>query len=187
MSAITGHSTLLEVAALVSEALQNAGIAATLSGGSAVSIYTENAYQSRDLDFVTAALVDDLVPVLMPLGFRHELIPRNSLFEHPLIDWYLDFQPSPLAFGKFSIDHRDCGVIAATVGQLRVITPTQSVMDRLAAVIAWNDPQSREQAILVAANNDVDWGAVERWLANEGEPAAVFERFQKAVDAAKRA
>lgn len=43
MSAITSESTLLEVAALVSDALRKADIAATLSGGSAVSIYTDNA------------------------------------------------------------------------------------------------------------------------------------------------
>lgn len=57
MSAITEDSTLLEVAALVSAELQNAGIAATLSGGAAVSIYTDNAYQSKDLDFVTASVL----------------------------------------------------------------------------------------------------------------------------------
>ncbi len=43
---------LTELAAIVSDALQRVGIVATLSGGAAVSIYTENRYQSEDLDFV---------------------------------------------------------------------------------------------------------------------------------------
>lgn len=103
MSAITRESTLPEVAALVSDALQNAGIAATLSGGSAVSIYTENAYQSRDLDFVTAALIADLIPALAPLGFQHTGVPRLSQFDHPLIEWYLEFPPSPLTFGHLYV------------------------------------------------------------------------------------
>jgi len=48
--------TLPELAAVVSEALEAADIIATLSGGAAVSIYTEYRYLSEDLDFVTIAL-----------------------------------------------------------------------------------------------------------------------------------
>jgi hypothetical protein len=141
MSSITRESTLLEVAAIVSDALQKAGIAATLSGGSAVSIYTENAYQSRDLDFVMATLY---------------------------------------------VDPKDCAVIDLSVGQLRIITPTQSVMDRLAAAYAWTDAQSRELAILVAANQVVDWNALKLWFTDEGESDAEFERFRNAVKAASQ-
>jgi hypothetical protein len=41
MTGITENTTLVEFAALVSEALEDAGIIATLFGGAAVSIYTE--------------------------------------------------------------------------------------------------------------------------------------------------
>ena len=34
-----------------------AGITATLSGGAAVAIYSDNKYESHDLDFVTAAII----------------------------------------------------------------------------------------------------------------------------------
>lgn len=57
MPEITEQSTVEEVAAIVSDALESAGITATLSGGSAVTIYSNNAYLSRDLDFVTANTV----------------------------------------------------------------------------------------------------------------------------------
>ena len=57
---INEHTSLEELAAVVSETLEKAGIIATLSGGAAVSIYSNNRYQSEDLDFVTAALVVDL-------------------------------------------------------------------------------------------------------------------------------
>jgi hypothetical protein len=83
---ITAKSTLEDVAAIISTALERAGIAATLSGGAAVSIYSNNEYQSKDLDFVTAALVPDLAPVLEVLGFEHTGIPRMSQFSHPLIE-----------------------------------------------------------------------------------------------------
>jgi len=185
MSEITRDSTLLEVAALVSGALEKAGIVATLSGGGAVSVYTENAYQSYDLDFVTAAMVADLTPALEPLGFRHAPGTRSAQFEHPLVEWYLEFPKSPLSFGDLEVDHGDCAMIDLPVGQLRIITPTQSVMDRLIAAIAWSDPQSREQAILVAADNEIDWATLKTWFTDEGQTDANFEHFRDAVEAAR--
>jgi hypothetical protein len=44
------------VAALVSTALEAAGISAVLSGGAVVSIYTHNEYESADLDPRESAL-----------------------------------------------------------------------------------------------------------------------------------
>lgn len=100
---------MIELAAIVSEALEAAGIVATLSGGSAVSAYSENRYESADLDFVTTALQGDLAPVLEPLGFVHTGKPRHSVFEHPDTDWYLEFPPAPLAFGGYYVDVAQCG------------------------------------------------------------------------------
>lgn len=80
MADITEKSSLLEVATIVSETLSQAGITATLSGGGAVTIYSDNAYQSHDLDFVTAAVIADLKPVLTSIGFVHTGVQhfRNS-------------------------------------------------------------------------------------------------------------
>ena len=80
MPSISKKTTLIELAAIVSDALENAGIIATLSGGAAVSIYTDDRYQSVDLDFVTTALLKDLKIVLEPLGFLHSGRPRLSVF-----------------------------------------------------------------------------------------------------------
>ncbi|MGI9290571.1 MAG: hypothetical protein ACR2QG_04735 [Gammaproteobacteria bacterium] len=182
MPEITEKSTLEEVAAIVSDALENAGILATLTGGSAVTIYSDNQYLSHDLDFVTAAVVDDLKPVLKELGFEHTGVPRMSQFEHPDIEWYLEFPPSPLSFGHLYADpSKDCKVINFPAGQLRIITPTQSVMDRLAAVYAWKDEQSRDQAIMVAKNQDIDWKALHQWFRNEGVDEKEFEHFRGQV------
>lgn len=183
MAAISKDSTLLEVAALVSEALDRAGIRATLSGGSAVSIYTENRYQSQDLDFVTAAMVDELAPALAPLGFRHSPGVRIAQFTHPLVEWYLEFPASPLTFGTLQADHEECAEIPLSIGTLRIITPTQSVMDRLVAAFEWSDPQSREQASLVAAHSDIEWDALKAWFADQGYPETEFEQFRLAVAA----
>lgn len=183
---ITEHSTLIEVAATISDALKKAGIAATLSGGAAVSIYTDNEYQSKDLDFVTAAMFDELAPVLAPLGFEHTGVPRMSQFVHPLVEWFVEFPPAPISFGDLQLDHNDCASIDSGVGRLQIITPTQSVMDRLAAAIHWSDAQSREQAILVAAHQSIDWKALENWFANEGESIDQFEQFRALVESRKK-
>jgi hypothetical protein len=43
---ITEETSLLELATIVSETLEAEGVTATLAGGAAVSIYSENRYQS---------------------------------------------------------------------------------------------------------------------------------------------
>jgi len=181
MPEITEQSTVEEVAAIVSDALENAGITAILSGGSAVTIYSNNQYLSRDLDFVTSAMVAELKPVLERLGFQHSGVPRLSQFRHPRTAWYVEFPPSPLSFGHLHVNPSECAVIELAVGKLRIITPTQSVMDRLAAAYAWKDAQSRDQAILVAANQDIDWEALQLWFADEGVPDDEFARFRESV------
>lgn len=116
-------------------------------------IYSENKYQSEDLDFVTAALVDDLKTALEPLGFVHTGQP-----------------PAPLSFGGTYIDPSNCARINTGLGFLRVITPTHSVMDRLIAAAAWNEPQSLEQALLVTefCSERIDWQALDEWVIREG-------------------
>lgn len=69
MAEIKATTTLGELAVIISEALEAAGIIATLSGEGAVSIYSDNQYMSHDLDFVTSADPMDLSKVLAPLGF----------------------------------------------------------------------------------------------------------------------
>ncbi len=160
---------MIELAALVSEALEAAGVVATLSGGGAVSAYTENRYQSADLDFVTTALREDLAPILEPLGFVHTGRPRLSVFEHPDTKWYLEFPPAPLAFGGYYVDVSQCATLPTPAGKIRIITPTHSVMDRLIAAAVWHETQSFDQAILVATykSEDIDWNEIDTWVVSE--------------------
>lgn len=167
---ITRRTTLAELAAIVSDALERAGIVATLSGGAAVSIYSENRFDSEDLDFVTVALVKELKGALEPLGFKHTGTPRLSVFEHPETRWYLEFPPAPLSFGGTYVDPSECAPVETGLGKIRIITPTQSVMDRLIAAAAWKEAQSLEQALLVAEHQRgaIDWEELDRWVTREG-------------------
>ncbi len=170
MAVITSTTELTELAAIVSEALEAAGIVATLSGGSAVSAYTDNRYQSEDLDFVTTALLDELKSALEPLGFKHKGSPRLSAFEHPATKWYVEFSPAPLSFGGTYIDASKCVVRSTPSGNLRIISPTHSTMDRLIAAVSWQEAQSLEQALLVSKyqSDNIDWDEIDAWVVAEG-------------------
>lgn len=172
-TSITPGTTAAALAAIVSQALERAGIAATLSGGGAVSFYTENEYISRDLDFVTAAGHRALRDAIAPLGFRECSNVRQ--FEHPDVDWFVEFPPSPLGFGDLFLDHADVPVLETEYGPLRIITPTMSVMDRLAAYWYHGDRQCWDQAVMVCRRQTVDWGALRRWAHDEGRQACEID------------
>ena len=68
ISGVDRKTSLLELGAMVCDALKRAGIDAFLSGGAVVSIYTENRYESYDLDFVTIADRRKIHEVMLRLG-----------------------------------------------------------------------------------------------------------------------
>lgn len=134
-----------ELAVIVSTALDNAGIIATLSGGAAVSIYSNNAYESADLDFVTTEGKKQLQAAVASLGFVSKS--GSRMFEHPDTDWLVEFPSGPLGFGDMWIDARTLPLLDTQHGQLRIITPTLSVTDRLAAYWYHQDRQCLDQAV----------------------------------------
>ena len=71
---------------------------ATLSGGGAVSIYSQNQYMSHDLDFVTSADPKSLLRAIAPLGFAQGSTKR--LYEHPRTTWLVEFPAGPLSFWR---------------------------------------------------------------------------------------
>jgi hypothetical protein len=158
--------TVAELAAVVSQTLEAAGITATLSGGAAVSIHSNNEYESKDLDFVTAERRDPLAAALQILGFV--LGEDRRHFVHPDTELFLEFPPAPLLFGKRLVQHDDVPRLETPWGPLRVITPTQCVMDRLAAFWHWHDRQSWDQAVMVARHCAVDFGTLAAYAKDEG-------------------
>lgn len=170
MKSLSADSTLLEVAVAVSEALERAGIIAPLSGGAATAIYTNNRYLTKDLDFVTSARAKPLTAVLEPLGFTASSDRRH--FTHEPSGWLVEFPPGPLAFGETVLENVDIPVLDTEYGQVRVITPTQSLMDRLSAYFHWNRQRPlRDQARVLVQTLDpvgrIDWEALYQWAERE--------------------
>jgi hypothetical protein len=169
------HLSLAEVAAIVSSTLEQAGITAVLSGGSVVTIYSENEYESLDLDFVSPAAKSRLVEVLQSLGFREE----GRHLTHPDTEYLLDFPSSPLEIGGEVVDYADCAILEMSTGRLAILTPTQCVMDRLASFYFWNDMQCLDQAVMVAKRQPINSSEIEAWSRRQG----YLKKYQEFFDA----
>ena len=133
MTVINRDQALEEIASIVSTALENAGVDAILTGGGAVSIYSDNQYESYDLDFISTHSVEEVTIALLPLGFSRE--PGHRHFTHPDTEYYVEFPAGPLAFGEMIVSPEETDTLKTPFGILRVITPTQAIMDRIAAFV----------------------------------------------------
>jgi len=170
--------TQAELAAYVHSELEKAGIDLVLSGGAAVSIYTANKYQTRDVDLVATGFTThtQIKRAMLALGFRN--VGRH--YEHPDSTWLVEFPSGPPHVGGEPIGPVE--VINFATGKLHLISPTDCVKDRLSAYYHWQDRQSLEQARLVAESHVVDIAEVGRWSRSEGfeeefvKIAPLFER-----------
>jgi len=179
MSDIAHDTSMLEIATLVSEALEAAGVSAVLGGGGAVSQYSDNEYMTTDLDFITVERNRVIAPIVAQLGFTLE----GKDFQHPKSRYFLEFPPGPISFGDRYIDSSETTSIETAFGKLRIITPTQCVLDRLAWFIHGRDRQARDQAIMVARRQKIDWDDVHTWARNEGVGAAVIAELREEIEA----
>jgi len=154
-----------ELAAYVCSHLDKNGVEVTLTGGSCVSIYSNNRYVSMDLDFIEKMTVrrKELAAYLMEIGFVEE----NRYFKHPNTELFIEFPPGPLAVGSEPII--DTVILKFDTGFLKLISPTECVKDRLASYYIWNDLQCLDQALMVAEQNDINLREVKRWSKVEGE------------------
>ncbi|MCP5090549.1 MAG: hypothetical protein GY949_06485 [Gammaproteobacteria bacterium] len=179
MSSITHETSMLEIATLVSEALEAAGVSAVLGGDGAVSQYSDNEYMTTDLDFITVERNRVIAPIVAELGFALE----GKDFHHPKSKYFLEFPPGPISFGDRYVDSSETTSIDTPFGKLRIITPTQCVLDRLAWFIHRRDRQARDQAIMVARRQEIDWDDVYAWARNEGVDAAVIAELREEIEA----
>jgi hypothetical protein len=114
------------------------------------------------------------VTALATIGFARQGKGRH--FIHPDTKFYVEFPPGPLMVGDERVEQ--VSERQTPVGKLRLLSPTDCVMDRLAAFFHWNDRQALEQAVMVANTQKVDLGEIRRWSKAERneEKFALFEK-----------
>ena len=144
-----------------------------------VSIYSDDRYLTADLDFITLSSMERVKEALEDLGFHKKM---GRYFSHPDTELVIEFPPGPLSIGNSPVSSIKTMIIGNST--LNLLTPTQCVMDRLAAFYHWNDIQSLKQAILVAALHDMDMEYIAEWSKNEGK-SELFNRFRADLNNSK--
>lgn len=166
-----------ELSAYVQSHLKKSGIDVVLSGGSAVTIYSENKYISKDLDLVNVYAVNRrrIKATMTELGFQEE----GRYFTHAETKLFIEFPTGPLAIGEEPV--KEIAEREVATGTLHIISPTDCVKDRLAAYYHWNDKQCLVQAKYVSQTQAVDLDEVRAWSEREGM-LAKFEEIKEQLE-----
>jgi len=171
-----------EIGGAISSHLKKRGMDCVLSGGSCVTIYSDNFYKSADLDFVMTEYPREKVDeALNELGFTRTKTWRH--YENPKCPYLVEFPPKPLAAGEENI--KKIATRTTKFGKLKLLRPVDCVKDRLAAFYHWGDRQSLEQAVLVALNNRISYAELKKWSTAEGS-LDKYEIFLQWVKEKKR-
>jgi len=173
----------IELAAFVSDYLRKNGVENVLTGGSCAEIYSSEKYVSGDLDFVDLNYVSlkKISEILEGIGFKQ--LNQSQGFVHPQAVKMVEILNAPLSVGEEKIETVDKLIVAGC--QLNILTPTDSVKDRLAAYYHWNDRQSLEVALMVCEKKEINIAEVQRWSVNEGKEEK-FNFFKEKYDLIKQ-
>ena len=169
-----------EIAALVTTTLAKAGIEVVLVGGSCVCIWTSERFASLDLDFIdlTYKRRKQIAAALAETGFEPK--GRTRYFEHPDIQWSLEFPPAPLAVGKEEIGKDRIAELETSLGRVKLLNPTDCIKDRLLWFYIERDQQCWEQALEIARRHKVNWKELKAWHEGEGFADRLAE-FKQAI------
>lgn len=184
---ITADTSVEDLAAIVFEHLDNNGITAVLSGGSVVTIYTgANVYESRDLDFVSPDEHKKILEVMSEIGFT-PITENNKNLGHAKTDITVEFPRGPVNFGGAPVRYEDIGLEEVAGKKVRMLSPTQSVMDRLLHYLSsGRDVQGLEQAQWICERYPVDYEKIKKWaktdgLANDEQFARICKYCEKGI------
>lgn len=154
--------SLKDFAVTVASILKEKEIDVILTGGAVVSIYSEGKYVSRDADFLSMSDHQSIKHAMLNAGFKS----LGKDFYHDDTDFTVEFPGSELIIGDEPMKPE--GEIKEGKFTLKLLSPTQCVMDRLAAFYHWKDRQSLEQAVMVARNHPVKLLKIRKWSEKEG-------------------
>jgi hypothetical protein len=154
-----------ELAAYIDTHLRENGINVVLSGGAAVSVHSNHKYVSKDIDFIGRYDINHnkVEEVMADIGFTK----KGRYYFHPQTKYFAEFISGPATVGQDPIG--DTMEIQLSTGFIRILSPTDSVKDRLAPYYHFKDRQGLEQAVLIAHSNQIDLDNIEAWSIREGK------------------
>jgi len=126
---------------------------------------------------VSSTAIKEISPVLLELGFERK---SSRHFEKNDCPFFIEFVSPPAALGSEPV--METNVLKTRLGDIILLTPTDSIKDRLAAYYYWNDPQALEQALILAKAEKIDLQEVKRWSEKERQK----EKYNAFVNMLKR-
>lgn len=173
---ITKSMNRTDFAAAVVQQLEKHNISCVLVGGACVSIYTDERHASRDLDFISPYSHEAVAKALAEIGFKKD----GRYFVHADSELYVEFPTGPVAIGQSTVTPDGQLQVKDTI--VKMYSPTQCVMDRLAAWFHWNDRRSLIHALWVCEKHPINLDKIKRWASKEGESAKLkqfIEEYKK--------
>ena len=154
--------------------LSKNGFDAVLVGGAVVSIYSNGAYESGDLDFIIQNIFKDKLPkVMAEIGFMK----KGRHYVHPECDHlFVEFPPGPIEIGGDA--QIKPNVVKSEGTEIKILGPTDCIKDRLASYIYFHCQEGIGQALLVAKSQPFNKTNVKNWCEREGH-SVVFKVFME--------
>jgi hypothetical protein len=159
------NCTEVELWHYVAVHLKKHNIDTVLVGGSVVSIYTNGAYKSGDLDFIKLDLfTTGLDKAMKEIGFINK---GSRHYVHPECKHlYVEFPGSPpLGIGEDNLIYPDETEVEGQV--IKILSPTDCVKDRLASYIHYKALECLDQAVMVAKVHPVKLDEIKKWCMGE--------------------
>jgi len=155
--------TIKELASVIAAKFEEHEIDSVLVGGACVSIYSKNRYESYDLDYVTHEDMKKIVPALKELNFQK----KGKYFVHPECPYFIDFVSPPVAIGDEPVEEFE--EFPTSLGHIKMLSPTDSIKDRLASYYYWGDSESLQQAIDIYSevSQKINLDELKRWSKKE--------------------
>jgi hypothetical protein len=139
------------------------GFAPVLTGRACAAIYAGSAIKPRAIDFVVDEYsVNQLDDAMNEVGFADA---GGHTYTNKRCPLDVVFLPPPLAVGDDIV--RQVAALRTREGPILILSPTDSVRERLAAYYQWGDREALAEALQVARRHEVDLALVKRWSEHE--------------------
>ena len=156
-----------DLAGLIVQTLASHNIDVVLVGGSCVCLWTNERFGSLDLDFIDLSYMrrKEIAAALATIGFKPQ--GNTKYFRHPDSKWSIEFPTGPPAIGHEQIESERIASLETSLGTIRLLSPTDTIKDRLLWWYLEKDRQCWEQALDIARNHTVNWSDLETWHRGE--------------------
>ncbi len=150
---------LSQASAIICEYLHEQGFDPVLTGRACAAIYSNATANPPVLDFVVRDFtIEEMRDALKDIGFANT---GHRTFANKTFDSELFLVPHPVVVGDDVV--RDLHIMRTHKGDLRMLTPTDCVRQRLSMYYRWNEDGALEDAVRVAKRHEVDLELIRRW------------------------